>query len=89
MAITEAVARTLLAQSEPLTYDEVDEVFTAFGFSSDCDGVRFTYYHKKYDAGVFRAAPKYEGSTITETQRGIIQQMIHRVIQQRTLWEEG
>jgi len=79
---TEALSR--LASTDDLSYDDVDDIFAAFGFTSDSPSFSTeVYYHARYKrCGAFTA--RDDGlNLVLLTQRSIIRRMLECV-----LWHE-
>jgi len=76
--LTTAQALALLQSGAPVTYDVLDEVFLAFGFSSELELPNTTWYrHPRYGrCGDFRAKPLYDFSTLSREQVRIVLGMI-------------
>lgn len=81
MPISRDAALARLRDARPITYDELDDIFNAFGFSGDLRYDESIWYeHPKWSCGRFRAKPLYDFSTITEDQRGIVATMIQQLL---------
>ncbi len=90
MPIAEQEALRLLAdETRPLGYDDLDEVFTAFGFASVFVVPDVTWYHHATypSCGDFRAQPRYDSSCLSQGQRMIVRRMIACVQARRHLEE--
>ena len=87
MPITEGDALARLAGGGFLSYDDVDDIFLAFGFVSAYDGRTIWYSHPDYDVGEFPANEKHEISVLSPQQVLIVRTMIRRLRDQRDLIE--
>ena len=85
--LTEGEALALLAGATPITYDQLDEVFSAFGFLPEFEAPATTWYrHADYErCGEFRAEPRYEFSVLSDAQRAIVRRMLACVQNSRNL----
>ena len=74
-----ALAR--LGDPRPITFDELDDIFSAFGFSGDLrnDGTIW-YEHPRWKCGRFPAKPLYDLSTISVDQRMWAATMIQQLL---------
>jgi hypothetical protein len=83
--LSEEAALRKLVSPEPISFEELDDIFTAFGFIASMPGGVMWYRHSTYDAGEFRAEPTYRFSTLSDAQRTIVWRMIERVRDLRDL----
>ena len=76
MTRDEAVTR--LTSGDEVTYDILDEVFTAFGFQSEWENPDVTvYYHEDFiDCGSFRARDPFGWGTLTPRQCNLVWNMV-------------
>lgn len=85
--LSEATALAKLAAVEPITYDDLDDIFTAFGIEGSLTGEVIWYTHPRYDIGEFRCHARYDFSTVPEAEREIAWRMIDRLRDLRDLEE--
>lgn len=80
MSREEAVER--LASDDEVTYDDLDDIFRAFGFSSEIELPDATvYYHEEFiDCGIFRAQDRFGWGILSPRQRGVVRWMIECVV---------
>jgi len=75
--VTRPEALALLASADEVTYDDLADVFEAFGFRSEFEAPNvYVYYHAQFiDCGVFRAK-EYLGGVLSPGQRGLVRYML-------------
>ena len=83
--LTEEEALAKLVAPEPISFPDLDDILTAFGFIASMPGGVLWYRHSSYDAGEFRAEPLYRFSVLSEAERLIVWKMIERVRDLRDL----
>ena len=82
----ERVALDLLKSDKSLSYDDLDDIFKAFGFDDEFEVPNRTwYFHSVYACGHFRAEPRHDFSVLSVDQRMIVWQMIQTLIDKREL----
>ena len=76
--LNEEGALALLASDKSITYDDLDDIFRAFGFVAEFELPEITWYrHQRYGrCGEFRAQPKYEFSVLSEEQKAIVRRIL-------------
>lgn len=79
--MTREEAFALLASGEQVPYDSLDEIFDAFGFTSEMELPHATvYYHPHFiDCGIFRARDPYGWRVLSEGQKGLVRYMLQCV----------
>jgi hypothetical protein len=85
--LSEAEALAKLTGAGPITYNDLDDIFTAFAFESSTDGKAIWYYHERYPIGPFRSCPIYDLSTVLDAERNIVWRMIDQLRDFRDLEE--
>ena len=83
--LTEEEALAKLVGPQPISFQDLDDIFTAFGFIASMPGGVVWYRHSTYEAGEFRAEPTYRFSVLSDAQREIVWLMIERVMDLRDL----
>ena len=83
--LTEDGALGKLVAPEPISFQDLDDILTAFGFIASMPGGVVWYRHSTYDAGEFRAEPRYRFSVLSDAERQIVWRMIERVRDLRDL----
>ena len=84
--LTEEQALAKLRDPSPISFEDLDDIFRAFGFDWQFDAPNTTWYsHPKYKCGHFPANPQHDFSVISEEQRGIVLQMLRVLIDRRDL----
>lgn len=79
--VTRDEARALLASGTDVSYDSLDQIFLAFGFSSEFEAPDVTvYFHRGFiGCGIFRARDRYDWGIITPAQRTLVGWMVECV----------
>lgn len=86
--LSEAAALAMLTRVQPITYDDLDDIFRAFGIDGSLSGGEVIWYsHPRYDVGLFRSYARYDFSTVPEAERDIAWRMIDRLRDLRELEE--
>lgn len=87
MPISEGEALARLDAAPALSYDDLDEIFLAFGFSSDFEVPDVTWYtHPRYPfCGDFRAQERSQWATVSDSGRSIVKRMVACVRSRRLL----
>jgi hypothetical protein len=71
----------------PISSDDLDDIFTAFGVQATFVGNVLWYSHNRYDIGEFRCNPRYDFSTVPQAERYIVWRMLDRLRDLRDLEE--
>jgi hypothetical protein len=86
--LTESQALAKLGDPAPITFDDLDDIFRAYGFVGEPGFPDLIWYsHPDYSCGRFRAEPEYGFSVLSDTQRFIVKRMVQRLLDQRGLKE--
>lgn len=77
--MTREEAVKLLRGYTPVSYSQLDEIFRAFGFTSESPSFETeVYYHKSFQCGIFTA--RDDGlHHLTEQQKGVVLGMLQCV----------
>ncbi len=87
--LTEQQALAKLRDSAPINFDDLDDIFRAFGFKDDLEFPGTIWYsHPQYQCGRFPANPQYAFSVLSDQQRVIVVRMVQQLLDRRSL-EEG
>jgi hypothetical protein len=87
--LTEPQALAKCRASAPISFDDLDDIFKAFGFRGELAFPDTIWYsHPKYPCGRFPANPQHEFSVLSDTQRVIVLRMVQELLDRRGLEEE-
>ena len=87
--LTEEQALAKLRDAAPISFEDLDDIFRAFGFEWEFEVPSTTWYHHPtYRCGRFPANPQHDFSVLSEAQRHIVLRMIGKLLDQRGLEDQ-